>query len=300
MQHSLRALSAITVALICATSGALAQSLPFSFGADGRIGAGYTDQVAGAGIFLFGDATSRLSLTNTAFGFELGVYGLANAADTPHETYGTFTYDFAQGGKLLAGVTRPAYDSFAVSAFDVMLPSVGIATTAATRSQATYGAMFAGFLPYGLRYEATTDKMRFALSVATVPNRDTTIAGFGVAFPIGQLSFESAVEVSRAATTKVSGKVQLKGAIGAVKGGVGLYLPGTNGGPEMAEVFAAFSPVANTTIAGAAQVPLSGGVDPTLGLSARYDFSPVAGITVGLAQVGGADMAYSAHLDWNF
>ena len=300
VQNIQRSLLAIAIGVACSASSAFAQSLPLSFGANGRLGAGYTDEVSGAGVFFFGDATSRLSLNNTTLGFELGLYGLANAADTPHETYGTFTWDFSQGGKLLVGVTRPAYDSFAVSAFDALLPSLGAANTAATRSQATYGAMFAGFLPYGLRYEAATEKMRYAASIATVPNRDTTIAGLGLAFPIGQVTLESALEVSWGSTTEVAGKVQLKGALGRVNAGLGLYLPGTVGGPELVEVFASFAPADKTTIAGVLQVPFHGGSDPTIGISARYDLSPSTGLSVGILSDAGADAAYSAYVDWSF
>ena len=132
-------------------SSAPAQSQAFTFGSEGRLAAGYTDQVPGTDITLFGDATARLSLDNAPLGFELGVFGFANVVDTPHETYGTFTWDFAQGRRLFLGVPRPAYDSFAISAVETMLPALGVSHTAATRSQATYGAMFEGFLPYGLR-----------------------------------------------------------------------------------------------------------------------------------------------------
>jgi hypothetical protein len=300
MQNIRRSISAIAVCVLWSATGSHAQSLPLSFGADGRLGAGYTDQVSGAGVFFFGDATSRVSLNNTPLGFELGLYGLANAADTPHETYGTFTWDFTQGGKLLVGVTRPAYDSFAVSAFDALLPSLGVANTGTTRSQATYGAMFAGFLPYGVRYETSTDKLRCAASIATVPNRDTTIAGFGLAFPIGQVTFESAVEVSWGTTVDVAGKLQVKGAIGRVNTGLGLYLPGTVGGPETAEVFASFAPADKTTVAAEIQMPLNGVGDPTIGISARYDFSQASGFSIGVLSNAGAEAAYSAYVDWSF
>jgi hypothetical protein len=300
MQNIRRSISAIAVCVLWSATGSHAQSLPLSFGADGRLGAGYTDQVSGAGVFFFGDVTSRVSLNNTPLGFELGLYGLANAADTPHETYGTFTWDFTQGGKLLVGVTRPAYDSFAVSAFDALLPSLGVANTGTTRSQATYGAMFAGFLPYGVRYETSTDKLRFAASIATVPNRDTAIAGLGLAFPIGQVTFESAVEVSWGTTTDVAGKLQVKGAIGRVNTGLGLYLPGTVGGPEIAEVFASFAPADKTTVAAEIQMPLNGVGDPTIGISARYDFSQASGFSIGVLSNAGAEAAYSAYVDWSF
>jgi hypothetical protein len=277
-----------------------AQSLGLSFGAEGRLAAGYTDQVPGADVFLFGDATARLSLNSIPLGFELGVYGLANAVDTPHETYGTFTWDFAQGGRLLVGVPRPAYDSFAVSAVDKLFPSLGVSNVGRTRSQATNGAMFEGFLPYGVRFENEAEKLRFAASIDTVPNRDTTIASFGLALPVGDMTLESAVEVSWGTTTEVAGKVQLKGAVGGFNGGLGLYLPGTVGGPELLEAFASYAPTDKITLAGVVQFPLSGPDDPTAGVSAHYAFSPMVGLSAGVLSDASADVAYSALLDWSF
>jgi hypothetical protein len=300
MQSTLRSVSLIAAIAFLLTGTAEAQNRLLSFGAEGRLGAGFTDQVPDADYFLFGDATARLSLNGTPLGFELGIYGVANAADTPHETYGTFTWSFSQGGRLLLGVTRPAYDSFAVSAVDDLFPSLGVSNTGATRSLATYGAMFAGFLPYGLRFETATDKLHFAASIATVPNRDTRIAGLGLALPIGKMTLETALEVSWGPKTDVSAKVQMKGKIGRIDGGLGVYLPGTVAGPDMLEVFASFEPVEKITIAGVAQFPLSGDSDPTIGISARYAFSPAVSFSGGVLSDALDDTAYSALLDWTF
>ncbi len=277
-----------------------AQGRGLSFGTDGTLVMGYTDQVAGADIFLFGDATLRLSLNTIPLGFELGVFGLANAVDTPHETYGTFTWDIAQGCRLSLGVPRPAYDSFAVSAFDTLLPSLAVSQVGTTRSLATYGAMFEGFLPYGLRYETKTDNLHFAVSIDTVPNRDTTIAGVGLALPIGEMTLESAFEMSWGATTDVAGKVQLKGERGGIEGGFGIYWPGTVGEPEVFEAFASFDLAEKVRVSGALQIPLRGGRDPIAGVLAHYSFSPVAGISVGAMTNTGADAAYAMMLDWTF
>ena len=300
MQYKLQLASLILIFGFCLVGSSRAQSLDLSFGAEGRLGAGLTDQVPGADIFLFGDATARLSFGGSPLAFELGVYGLANAADTPHETYGTFTWDFAQGGRLFAGVPRPAYDSFAVSAVDRLFPSLGVAHTGDTRSQATYGAMFAGFLPYGLRFEDEAGKLRYAASVVTVPNRDTTIAGFGLGLPLGDLTLETAIEVSWGTTTKVAGKLQLTGSVGRVDGGVGVYLPGTVGRPEMLEAFASFTATERLTIAGVVQAPFSGTEALTAGISGAYAISKAVGFSVGAFREGKSDTAYSAMLDWTF
>ena len=278
----------------------MAQSLGLSYGAEGRLAAGFTDQVPGAALFFFGDATARVSSDAIPLGFELGVYGLANVVDTPHETYGTFTWDFAQGGRLFLGVPRPAYDSFAVSAVDRLFPTLGVLQTAATRSQATYGAMYAGYLPYGVRFEKDGEKLRFAVSVDTVPNRDLTIASVGFALPLGALTVETAIETSWGASQDVSGKVQLTSAVGRVNGGIGLYLPGRFGGPDRLEAFASFAPLERLTIAGVVQIALDGSEEVTAGVSARYAISAANGFSAGVISTAAGDIAYSALLDWTF
>jgi hypothetical protein len=300
MKYKPQLVCLILLIFFAPTGSLQAQSLRLSFGTEGRLVAGYADQVPGADVFVFGDTVARLSLKGIPLGFELGVYGLANAVDTPHETYGTLTWDFAQGGRLSVGVPRPAYDSFAVSAVDTLFPLLGVSGVGRTRSQATNGAMFEGFLPYGVRFENETEKLRFAASIDTVPNRDTTIASFGLALPLGDMTLESAVEVSWGTTTEVAGKVQLKGAVGGFNGGLGLYLPGTVGGPELLEAFASYQPTDKITLAGVVQFPLSGTDDPTAGVSARYAFSPTVGLSAGILSDAGADVAYSALLDWTF
>lgn len=300
MQFILRSVSMIAVIGLCSTGAAEAQGRLMSFSIDGQLVAGVTDQTPGADIFLFGNATARLSLENTPLGFELGVYGLANAVDTPHETYGTFTWNFAQGGKLYLGVPRPAFDSFAISAVDTLFPSLGVSNTAATRSQATFGAMFAGYLPYGIRFENDTNTLRYAVSLETVPNRDLTIASFGFGVPIGDLMLQSAVEMSWGANKETSGKVQLTGAVGRVDGGLGLYLGGTSGRSDVLEAFASFDTTEKITLAGVVQIPLTGPDDLTAGVSAHYGFSPAIGFSVGVLSDAGAAAAYSVLVNWTF
>ena len=293
--------SALCIAMIstCWTGTAFSQSMGLSLRADGRLGAGLTDQ-QGAAFHLFGDATARLSRNGTPLAFELGLYGLASTDDTPHETYGTFTWDFAQGGRLFLGVPRPAYDSFAVSAVDTLFPSQGVLRTGLTRSLATYGAMYEGFLPYGVRFENETNRLRYAVSVATVPNRDATIAGFGLGIPLGNLTLEAAVEASSAGKSTVAGKIQVSGVVDHVKAGIGVYMPGTVGGQDMMEAFASFAPGQHMTISGIVQVPLGSSNDMTAGIAARYDFPKGIGVSVGAFSDAGAAPVYSTVLDWTF
>ena len=300
MQTIFRSLPLMALSAFCTAGSAQAQSLGLTYGADGRLAAGFTDQVPGASLFFFGDATARVSLDTIPLGFELGVYGLANVVDTPHETYGAFTWDFAAGGRLFLGVARPAYDSFAMSAVDTLFPTLGVLQTATTRSQATYGAMYAGYLPYGFRLEHATDKLRFAVSVDAVPNRDLTIASAGFALPIGEVTLETAIEASWGASHDVSAKVQLMGTLGRIDGGIGLYLPGTAGGPDLLEAFASFKPADKISVAGVVQIPLGSSDHVTGGISARYAISAANGFSAGVTSDAAGDAAYSALFDWTF
>ncbi len=288
----------LTLASVIAASGPQAQSLPFDITADGRLALGYSDRLPGADVFLFGDATTRLGFG--AFGFELGVFGLADAIDTPHETYGAVTFDFAGGGRVSAGVPRPAYDSFAVSGLEGPFPSLGVARTGTSRSLATFGAMFGNFLPYGVRFENETDRLRYAASIHTVPNQDITMAGLGLAYPMGDWTLEGAVEVSWGASMDVAGKVQAHGRAGRVSGGIGLYLPGTVGGPEAVELFGNFDANDRLSVTGVVQVPLDGGTDPSAGAAVRYSINDRVGVSAGVMTDAGADAAFNALIDFRF
>lgn len=290
----------VAAAICGATPDARAQGFGLSFGAEGRLALGVTDRVPGADAFLFGDTTVRLSFGAVPLGLELGVFGLADALDTPHETYGAVTWDFANGGRLSVGVPRPAYDGFAVSGLEGPFPSLGVAHTGTSRSLATFGAMFANFLPYGVRFENQTDRLRYAASIHTVPNQDLTIAGFGAAYPIGDWTLEGAVEVALGDTTDVAGKVQAHGRSGRVSGGVGLYLPGTVGGPEAVELFGAFEASDRVTLSGVVQVPLDGGTDPSAGASVSYSINDKFAVSAGVLTDAGADAAFNAIIDFRF
>ena len=77
------------IPILLAGSGIHAGSLPDNLlSAEGRLSFGITDRVAGADAYVVGDATAKLRFDN--IGAELGVFGRADALDTPHETYGAF------------------------------------------------------------------------------------------------------------------------------------------------------------------------------------------------------------------
>lgn len=288
-------------ALLSLGSTAQAQSLPDWVSADGRLAFGYSDRIPGADVFLVGDASLRFAPAFLGrFGFELGIYGRADALDTPHETYGAVTYDIGANGRISVGVPRPAYDGFAVSALEKSFPSLGIDRTGSTRSAATQGAMFANWLPYGVGFVNQTDNLRYAVSVQDASNVDMSVASIGAATDLGNWQLSSAVEVSWGTSTEVSAKIQAVGQFGPVTGGMGYYAPGTAGFSDLFEVFAEISPTDRVTLAAVVQVPTDGATDPTAGVSARYGFSDSGAISIGVASDAGSDAVFNAFVDWTF
>ncbi len=269
---------------------------------------GYSDRTTGADAFLVGDATLRLDFSGLTsgsdsglpLGLEIGLYGRADALDTPHETYGALTWDLPGGGRFLAGVPRPAYDSFAVSAIERHFPALGVDRATLTRSEATSGAMFANYLPFGARFQNEAAGLRYATSVHRADNVDRTIASFGLARDMGNWTIEGAIEASFGASTEIGGKMQLHGTLGSVSGGIGYYAPGAVAGPDLFEAFASFDPIARLTLSGVVQLPVNSASNPTLGVSARYAARDDLGIVLGVVSDAGADTAVSAFLDWTF
>jgi len=282
-------------------TAAQAQSFPDWVSASGRIAFGVTDRLPGADVFLAGDVQLRFAPQIFGrFGAELGMFGRADALDTPHETYGAITYDFGENGRVSVGVPRPAFDGFAVSALEKSFPALGVDRAATTRSAVTHGAMFANWLPFGVTFANQTDTLRYAVSLHDVGRVDTTVASLGAATDIGDWQISGALEVTFGTSTEVSGKIQAKGQVGAVNVGAGYYVPGIFGSSDMVEVFADFSPIDRVTISGVVQLPTDGATDPTGGIAMRYDLTAQSAISLGVASDAGSGAVLSTFLNWTF
>ena len=289
-----------SITLILAACIANAQSWPDWITAEGRLALGYSDRTPGADAFLVGDATLRLAPAFAGrFGLEIGSYGRADALDTPHETYGSLTFDLGNG-RLAVGVPRPAYDSFAVSALHYHFPSLAIDRTAATRSEATQGAMFANYLPYGARFQNESSGLRYAASVHHSATPDRTMASFGIATGTKTWIFEAAIEAGFGNSTDISAKAQAYREIGGFAGGIGYYAPGLLGGSDLVELFGSYQPMDRVTLSGVVQVPVDGSSDPTGGVAARYGFGNGLALSLGVASDAGSDPVISTFVDWTF
>ncbi len=283
-----------TLFLALMSSPALADGLFDRFSANGTFHLGYSNRTAGADAFLVGDGTARLSFGR--FGFELGVYGRADALDTPHETYGAATLDIGTNGRIAVGVPRSAYDQFAVSAPESSFPSLAIDRTASTRSAATFGAMFGGWLPYGALFSFDDGDMRFAISAHHSELPGDTVIGAGAARGIGGIHLSAALE---ATSGDVSAKAQIMGPIGPATAGLAYYAPSIAGAPDMVEVFGSYDVTEQLAVTAIAQVPTNGG-NATAGVSEKYDFSDNVGVSLGVASDAGANTVVSGFLTFAF
>ena len=164
----------------------------------------------------------------------------------------------------------------------------------------TDGAMFGGFLPYGVRFQNATNGLDYALSYHDASNADMHAASLGLGYQMGNWTLSGAVEVAWARTTEVSAKAQASGQIGPVTAGLGLYLPGATGAPDTAEAFAAFTPLDRLTVSGAIQVPLNGATDATGGFAVRYAVRPNISVSAGVATDAGQDATFNALIDFAF
>lgn len=287
--------------LICATAAHgedSAASESTWWHTSGHLSFGITDRLPGADVFLAGDATLRLSRPDTAWGVELGTFGYANALDTPHETYGTITWDLGTS-RLAFGVPRPAYDSVAVSGFDALFPSFAVDQARTTRSRATWGATEAGALPYGARLDASAGPLRSAASLHWEDGADAPLIALSAETTAGALAFGAAVEGQPGAAGTLSAKLQTVWSQGPVDAGLGLFAPGAAGASTVLELSLQFAATDRVTVTGLLQAPVSEGAI-TAGLAATVALPRDLSLTAGGLRTADGSLAYTAALAWHF
>ena len=283
-----------TTAILMAAGTVQAGGFGEDFSTEGSFFLGLTDRTPGADVFAVGNATARLSFGR--IGGELGVYGRADALDTPHETYGALTYRFGDNGQIAVGVPRPAYDGFARSQLELAFPSLGIDRTQLTRSAATHGAMFANWLPYGVSLSNETAGLRYGVSVHSASAPGATVVGVGAQTVLGDWSVSGAIEPVDGA---VSAKAQIERDLGNVRAGIGFYAPQAAGLSDLVEGYATFKPLDRIGLTTVVQVPVDGSA-ATGGLSARYEFTDTTGISLGVATDAGSNAVYNAFVGFEF
>jgi hypothetical protein len=297
MDDRIRSLLLVALLAQAAAGPITAQSLGLSLRDGSRIGIAATGAEASR-IEAHGDLTIQVPLNRPGgLSFELGFYGQFNRDRSAHETYGSFVWS-SPAGSLSVGVLRPAYDSFAASELDLILPVLARneARIGATRSRLTWGAMYDHYLPYGARWSAVTGPVTWAVSAHTVPNQNLSIGTAGISWSGEPWTIAAAVEAGSDGTT--GGKLQLLGDLGEVTLGVTGFAAASPGFESTAEGFLTWKATDRLSLSALVQVPTAGGQELAV-LAASYKTGRRGRATLGLSEFGGAPAA-SLGLDWTF
>lgn len=294
--RGLAALVGLGLALPAAAPVQAAELGFWGLSAEGRLQLGYAgSEDISTGVFS-GDATLALPLAY-GVGLELGAFGMAFDADTPHETYGTLSWTTG-AFTVAAGVPRPAYDSVATSPAERLAPLIGLSApeVAATRSRMTWGAMYGHYLPYGARISGQTGALDWALSSHRA--QDVSATSAGAAWDNGLFRVSGAIEGVSDGT--LGGKAGVSGDIGAVTAGVAGYAPPTPGYANLAEGFLSWHAGERTTFSALVQVPSGEGDGSSLGVLAAERSLGRGGRFVASLTAEDGDPGASLGIDWSF
>ncbi|WP_275631219.1 hypothetical protein [Psychromarinibacter halotolerans] len=268
------------------------------FNAEGRATIGLTNRIPGAAPFLAGDVLFSLGVSGTPLSFELGAYGYLNRTDTPHETYGALAWTFPVA-KVSAGVVKPAYDSFALSALDRILPTLGAERARQTRSEATWGAMFDGYLPLGARVESRIGPVDLAVSAHRDKSRKATLVAVGAAWTQGAWTVSGAVEGDVDDDTGTQAKLAAEWRGDRLSAGAAVFVPDSTTLPDLLELSGTYAAAPRIELSGAVQIPLDGAA-ATVAASGRYQMNSGIGVNIGAGVEDGHDAVVSTYLDWRF
>jgi hypothetical protein len=179
----------------------------------GMVGLSIGERDTGIG---YGDATATLEVT-PRLSFELGLFG--RPLTRQHETYVTLSWR-TEGGRISAGFPRPAYDIYAVSLLDRMLPQEAdrVDQVAATRSRLTRGTFADGEVQVGVLYRADST---WAASAHRVIDSDLAVGSLGGGVRLGGWDVAGALE--RSSDGESGAKLTAAREFGAVGAQVGAF-----------------------------------------------------------------------------
>jgi hypothetical protein len=184
------------------------------------------------------DADAALAV-GAGFALNLGFYGAATdvtgTVDTPHETYGTLSWQGQRIG-FAVGVPRPAYDKAALPAFESFDPIAALdpAYLGAARSRATWGALYNGDLPLGLRVDGTETDYTWAVSAHRMDGLDVASAGVEWS-PAGDPALQIGLGAELSSDGNKGAKASLDRQFGALSLGGAVFLAPVAGATDFAE-----------------------------------------------------------------
>lgn len=205
----------IPVLCLAAASPAVAQSLRPAL--TGFLGLGIDRDGRGDVVV---DATAAFPLSGSIF-LDLGAFG--GPGSPRYAGYAALRWQ-GPAGELSVGAPRPAYDLYARSLFDDLLPSEAADPTEVllTRSGATFAATQEGDQALGLLYQGDTGGgASWAVSVQSVPGEDLVVGSIGMGLREDAWQLDAAVEHSSEGDT--AGKLTAGYTAGAVTAQLGGY-----------------------------------------------------------------------------
>lgn len=286
---------ALAFGLIVGAAPAFAEGLQGTFfSSGGRLSFGFSDRAQGADAFAVADASARVGYKRVSA--ELGFFGRGDALDTPHETYGALGLSLSEAETLSIGVPRPAYDAFAVSRLELEFPSLSIDRVAQTRSAATSGAMFLGWLPFGATYQRQHEGFDYALSFHRAEGQSQPILGLGIGTQTGPWTLSGAVE---SAPAGMSLKAQAVRDMGRWSGGVTYYAPAGAGLSDLVEFYADIRVHSRVRVTAIIQTPVYGSAGSG-GLAGHYALTEDLMLNVGVGSDSGSRTFFSTGLSYGF
>lgn len=248
--------------------------------------AGGSQRGGSDGGFLFGDFSLGVDIGR----FEIGL-GMLGVVGRRHETYATLGYHAPDGAVWSLGLPRPAFDHVAQGAVLHLLPHLAVDTIGETHSRLTFGAMtLSGYLPVGVAYERETDRGTHALSLHYLPSGGEIVAGAGFALKRGRLTWEGAVEVVSAGSTKVNGKLRLVTQAGRASFSAAYFNAPANGSGGIAEVAVDWKMSDRVLLTGFHDQAFGSGVPNRTGIAAQIDLGAKFIASVAAVRDGGSNV----------
>lgn len=291
-------LSAVAVSVAASTS-AFAQSAG-GFYIDGTVSALHLSQ-GSSEFYLLGDVNAGYSFGS--FGLEFGMLGVRDDdGDGGEQFFGGISYTLGNGGKIVVGAPRIAYDFYAQPDFAKVNRFYGTVLFTGISGSSIFSSPIASFPDiYGVRYDGSATNLRFSASLHTLDDGDATGVSAGAEYDAGYATFSGAFTYFFDSTDTIH-EVRLR-----AEKNLDLYtlaLTATNtdlggSGNTAIEGSLLFEPTDRVDLRALA-LSTGSGNDPLYGLGANYSFGTGGSAGASALLSDGADPLYEISVNFDF